>query len=121
MSRPATLVYSDPGVGCGATLWPWLVQMGGDRGGWYSWDWLDNDGKPSADRIVPEWQSLGVGQQLKGPWWLRSRTARWCCSRATGCPRAVRPVRGPIPCPGRGWTGSGAFICVRLPAAGPVW
>ncbi len=47
-------------------VWPWLVQMGGGRGGWYSWDWLDNNGEPSADRIVPEWQSLGVGQHLKG-------------------------------------------------------
>jgi hypothetical protein len=45
-------------------VWPWLVQMGGDRGGWYSRDWLDNNGKPSADRIVPEWQSLMLGQQL---------------------------------------------------------
>jgi hypothetical protein len=26
---------------------PWLVQMGGDRGGWYRWDRLDNDGTPS--------------------------------------------------------------------------
>jgi hypothetical protein len=56
-------------------VWPWLVQMGGGRGGWYSWDWLDNDGQPSADRIVPQWQRLQVGQQLyrapKGPtnWW----------------------------------------------------
>ena len=23
-------------------IWPWLVQMGWDRGGWYSWDLLDN-------------------------------------------------------------------------------
>ena len=45
-------------------VWPWLAQMGGDRGGWYSRDWLDNNGKPSADRIVPEWQDLHVGQQL---------------------------------------------------------
>jgi hypothetical protein len=45
------------------TVWRWLVQMGGDRGGWYSWDWLDNNGKPSADRIVSEWQDLEVGQQ----------------------------------------------------------
>jgi hypothetical protein len=52
-------------------VWPWLVQMGGDRGGWYSWDWLDNNGEPSADRIVPEWQNLEVGRHLKGPtnWW----------------------------------------------------
>jgi hypothetical protein len=46
------------------SVWPWLVQMGGDRGGWYSRDWLDNNAKPSADRIVPEWQHLEVGQQL---------------------------------------------------------
>src|SRR5512133_94593 len=48
-------------------VWSWLVQMGGDRGGWYSWDWLDNNGEPSADRIVPEWQSLEEEQHLKGP------------------------------------------------------
>jgi hypothetical protein len=48
-------------------VWPWLVQMGGGRAGWYSWDWLDNNGQPSVDRIVPEWQSLDVGRQLKGP------------------------------------------------------
>lgn len=46
------------------TVWRWLVQMGGDRGGWYSRDWLDNNVKPSAERIVPEWQDLEVGQQL---------------------------------------------------------
>ena len=45
-------------------VWAWLVQMGGDRGGWYSWDWLDNNGEPSADRVVPEWQSLEEGQHL---------------------------------------------------------
>jgi hypothetical protein len=52
-------------------VWPWLVQMGGDRAGWYSWDQVDNNGEPSADRIVPEWQSLEEGQHLKGPtnWW----------------------------------------------------
>ena len=53
------------------SLWPWLVQMGGDRAGWYSWDALDNHGEPSARRIVPEWQNLGVGDHLAGPtnWW----------------------------------------------------
>lgn len=45
-------------------VWSWLVQMGGDRGGWYSRDWLDNNGRPSADRIVPEWQDVKEGQQL---------------------------------------------------------
>jgi proline iminopeptidase len=45
-------------------IWPWLVQMGCDRAGWYSWDWLDNARRPSAERIVAEWQSLAVGDRL---------------------------------------------------------
>jgi hypothetical protein len=47
-------------------IWPWLVQMGCQRGGWYSWDRLDNAGRRSADRIVPELQKLAVGDVL--PW-----------------------------------------------------
>ena len=39
--------------------------MGGDRAGWYSWDRLDHGGKPSADKIVPEWQNLAEGQRLE--------------------------------------------------------
>jgi hypothetical protein len=42
------------------------VQMGCQRGGWYSWDRLDNAGKRSADHIVPELQHLEVGDVL--PW-----------------------------------------------------
>ncbi len=47
-------------------VWPWLVQMGGDRAGFYSWDRLDHHREPSADRIVPEWQHLQQGQPLMG-------------------------------------------------------
>lgn len=46
-------------------VWPWLVQMGWGRGGWYSWDLLDNGGRPSAREIHPEWQGLTVGDQLQ--------------------------------------------------------
>lgn len=45
-------------------VWPWLVQMGGDRAGWYSWDRLDHYGEPSSGRVVPEWQDLKEGQRL---------------------------------------------------------
>jgi hypothetical protein len=45
-------------------VWPWLVQLGYGRAGWYSYDWIDNDGQPSADRIVPELQQLQVGDQI---------------------------------------------------------
>lgn len=41
-------------------VWPWLVQMGFGRGGWYSYDRLDMQGR-SADAILPEHQSLAVG------------------------------------------------------------
>jgi hypothetical protein len=40
------------------------VQLGYGRAGWYSYDWIDNDGRRSADRIVPELQDLRVGDQI---------------------------------------------------------
>ena len=46
-----------------SAVWPWLVQMGYGRAGWYSYDQLDQRGS-SADRIVPEWQTLAVGDIL---------------------------------------------------------
>jgi hypothetical protein len=45
-------------------VWPWLLQMGCQRAGWYSWDRLDNGGKRSADHIIPELQHLEVGDVL---------------------------------------------------------
>jgi hypothetical protein len=47
-----------------ADVWPWLVQIGYGRGGFYSYDWLENTGGldiTSADRIVPEYQDLALG------------------------------------------------------------
>jgi hypothetical protein len=45
-------------------IWPWLVQMGYGRAGFYSYDRIDNDGIPSADRIISEYQSLKVGDRI---------------------------------------------------------
>jgi hypothetical protein len=45
-------------------VWPWLVQLGCQRAGWYSYDMLDNGGQPSADRILPEHQHLAVGDNV---------------------------------------------------------
>jgi hypothetical protein len=42
-------------------IWPWLVQIGHKRAGWYSYDWVDNLGRPSAERIIPDLQDLKVG------------------------------------------------------------
>jgi hypothetical protein len=45
-------------------VWPWLVQVGCGRAGWYSNDLLDNAGRPSATTIQPQWQDLQVGQWI---------------------------------------------------------
>lgn len=47
-----------------SAIWPWLVQMGPGRGGAYTYDWIENLmglGMHSADRILPEYQKLAVG------------------------------------------------------------
>jgi hypothetical protein len=88
-------------------VWPWLLQMGSGRGGWYSWDGLDNRGVPSADRIVPEWQHLELEQHLTGPtnWWtvvvlepnrtLVLRSSYSMSGRSIG--RSFDPQTGPKP------------------------
>ena len=57
-------------------IWPWLVQIGYRRGGLYSYDWLDRLfgylDRPSATRILPQFQKLAVGDQVplgRGPSW----------------------------------------------------
>jgi len=49
-------------------IWPWLVQMGTQRGGLYSYDWLDQLlgflDRPSANEILPEFQQLTVGDTI---------------------------------------------------------
>jgi hypothetical protein len=57
-------------------IWPWLVQIGYRRGGLYSYDWLDRLfgylDRPSATRILPEFQHLAVGDRIpvgQGPSW----------------------------------------------------
>jgi hypothetical protein len=43
-------------------VWPWLVQAGCLRGGWYSNDLLDNLAHPSATTVMPDLQHLEIGQ-----------------------------------------------------------
>lgn len=48
-------------------IWPWLVQWGQGRGGWYSYDWLENVfgfDIHTADQILPEFQNLAVGDPI---------------------------------------------------------
>lgn len=45
-------------------VWPWIVQIGYRRAGFYSYDRLDNDGIHSSDTILPEYQGLRVGDVI---------------------------------------------------------
>lgn len=51
-----------------AAVWPWVAQLGQGRGGFYSYDALENligCNIHSADVIVPEWQSIAVGDEIR--------------------------------------------------------
>lgn len=48
-----------------AAVWPWLVQVGCLRAGFYSNDLLDNQGRPSATTIIEEFQRLETGQLVR--------------------------------------------------------
>jgi hypothetical protein len=65
MSMQAITVDAPP-----EDIWPWLIQIGYQRGGLYSYDWLDRLfgflDRPSAMRILPEFQQLAVGDKV--PW-----------------------------------------------------
>jgi hypothetical protein len=59
----AITIHRNPDV-----VWPWIVQLGQGRGGFYSYDRLENLLRfdiHSADRVVPEWQQLEVGDEVR--------------------------------------------------------
>lgn len=63
---------------------PWLAQIGIRRAGWYSYDWIDNLGRPSAERILPEFQNLKAGDLIpfspdgkQGLWVKDMEPNRW--------------------------------------------
>lgn len=52
--------------------WPWLAQIGEDRGGFYSYSWLERAVGArihNAKTIHPDWQDLSVGDTV----WLARR------------------------------------------------
>jgi hypothetical protein len=78
-------------------IWPWIVQIGVNRAGWYSYDLLDNLGRPSARRILPQFQNTKAGDVIpmspdgtQGPyvkdfeqdrwmlWWDQKGGMSWC-------------------------------------------
>ena len=58
----AVTIYAAPD-----DVWPWIVQIGQGRGGFYSYEWIENLMRldiHSASRILPEYQQLKVGDQI---------------------------------------------------------
>jgi hypothetical protein len=56
-------------------IYPWLVQMGAERGGMYTYSWFETNilrcELINADRIHEEWQGLKMGDKIKmcpGDW-----------------------------------------------------
>ena len=48
-------------------VWPWVAQIGQDRGGFYSYTWLENLAgcrMHNADRVHPEWQQREIGETV---------------------------------------------------------
>lgn len=51
-----------------SAIWPWLVQIGQGRGGFYTHEWVENllgADIRNANRLVSEWQQLEVGEQVR--------------------------------------------------------
>lgn len=65
-------------------IYPWIVQMGVGRAGWYSYDLLDNLGRPSAEVVLPEHQNIQIGDVIpmspdgkQGMWVKDFRNNEW--------------------------------------------
>jgi len=62
-STKAITINAAPGV-----VWQWLVQIGQDRAGYYTYTWLENlvgADIHNANEIHPEWQTLAVGDMWR--------------------------------------------------------
>ena len=50
-------------------IYPWIIQLGAERGGYYSYEWLETSvlrcPLTNAERIHVEWQDLQVGDEIK--------------------------------------------------------
>jgi hypothetical protein len=69
--NPAATFEATNGITISApaeAVWPWLVQLGQDRGGFYSYELLENLAGldiHNADELVPAWQDLAVGDTVR--------------------------------------------------------
>jgi len=57
------------------SIWPWIIQIGSGRAGWYSIDWIDNGGHKSATTILSKFQNIEVGQFI--PFTPNQKNGMW--------------------------------------------
>jgi len=63
-----------------AAIWPWLIQMGQDRAGFYTHNWMERllrSGIPDTAHIQPEWQHLEVGDLVRTNRDIRGKPMGW--------------------------------------------
>lgn len=69
LARPDLVATRTVGIAVPpAAVWPWVAQLGQGRGGFYSYDDLENlvgCDIHSADRIMPELQDIAVGDEVR--------------------------------------------------------
>lgn len=69
LEKPGLTATRAVTIGAGPeAVWPWLVQMGPDRGGAYTYDWIENLfglHMHSANEILPEFQDLHAGDAFR--------------------------------------------------------
>ena len=91
-----------------SAVWPWVVQIGADRGGFYSYEALENLAGcqlHNAERIHPEWQQLRVGDGLrvhpKMPplpvQWIETERGFVVGTRVEAGTEIVIPIERPLP------------------------
>jgi hypothetical protein len=95
-------------------IWPWLVQMGQDRAGFYTHNWVERlllSGIPDIEELHPEWQTLRAGDLV--------RTNRDIMGRALGWPVAgIDPERSLV-LRSNGWpVGTFAFVLEQADGQG---
>ena len=83
-------------------MWAWVIQLGADRGGFYSYDWLENIFGlqiHSATRIVPAWEQRAVGELVqadrrgRGGWYVMNVKPERALILQMSNPKTGRPSR----------------------------
>jgi len=104
-----------------AAIWPWLVQMGCGRAGFYAIDVLDNGGEPSAREVHPELLTPRVGDVVRarpkgedGFEILRIETNRCLVLGGLHDAEARRQIRFDSPRPAAYWQVTWAFVLETL-------